>query len=314
MGFALVIVVQTGIGQGTILGPLIFIFYINDLVSATGNQKINMYADDCILFSSGNNWNRMVDQIQIDLDSVDFWCQRNRLKLSESKSKVLLFGSISKLKTVDYSNLLHIGQTHLDFVDKYRYLGVTLDKFMNLTSLVSDVKKKVTYQLFKLRKLRNMITEFCAISIYKQTVLPLFDYAGFLLQSINSSDKSNLQVLQNDALRTCYSVRRRDRMSIKKLHVKAKLLSLEQRRLVQLLSLMFNHKKSLNVRRVHARNTRNALRFTFYTERYHNVKYKNSPYYIGSELWNSLPLATINSDTIFEFKKCLKGIYRAYVV
>ena len=121
--------VQTGIGQGTILGPLIFIFYIIYIVTSIGNQKVNMYADDCILFGSGNNWNCMVNRIQNDLDSVGMWCQRNRLKLSETKSKVLLFGSISKLKTVDYTKSLHNGPTHLDFVIKYKYLGVTLDQF-----------------------------------------------------------------------------------------------------------------------------------------------------------------------------------------
>ena len=158
----------------------------------------------------------MVNKIQPDLDDVHSWCYRNMLRISGSKSKVLLFGSIAKLKLVDYSNSVHIGQTHLEFVDKYKYLGVTLDKYMNLTGLLSDVKKKVLGQMFKLRKLRNSVTPFCAISMYKQTILLVFDYAGFLLHSINVSDRSDLQVLQNDALRTCYNIRRRDRLSVKK--------------------------------------------------------------------------------------------------
>ena len=58
--------VRTGIGQGTILGPLIFIFYINDITQSIENLKINMYADDCILFNSENNWNRMFECIQTD--------------------------------------------------------------------------------------------------------------------------------------------------------------------------------------------------------------------------------------------------------
>ena len=114
---------------------------------------------------------------------------------------------------------------------------------MNLTSLIADVKKQINAQLFKLRKLRKRITTSCAFSIHKQTVLPLFDYVGFLLYLTNASDRYDLQVLQNDALRTCYNVRLRDKMSIKKLYAEAKLLSLDQRRVIQLLSLMYNHKK-----------------------------------------------------------------------
>ena len=301
-----VLSVRSGIGQGTILGPLIFIFYINDLVSDIGKFKINMYADDCILFMSGNNWNHMYGKVQMDLDKVNEWFLRNKLKLNEKKSKVLLFGSISKLKIVDYSKIVHIGEENLDFVDKYKYLGITLDKYMNLTSLICDVKKNVLFQLFKLRKLRRLITTFCAVSIYKQTILPLFDYSGFLLHSINASDCYDLQVIQNDALRTCYNVRLRDRLSVKKLHAEAKLSSLDQRRIVQLLLLMYNHKARHNVRRPVVRLTRNAERYTFHTERYNNVKYKNSPYYKGSTIWDTLPRAIVDCDNVFEFKKSVK--------
>ena len=254
----------------------------------------------------------MIINVQMDLDNVNSWCQRNKIKLSESKSKVILFGSKEKLKNVDYTKTVHIGDTYLEFVDRYKYLGVSLDKYMNLTSLLADVKKNTTCHLFKLRKLRRTIRTYCTISIYKQTILPLLDYAGFLLYSLNASDRYDLQILQNDALRTCYNVRLRDRMSIKNLHAEANLLSLDQRRIIQLLALMYNHKKNHTVRRPTVRVTRNANRFTFYTERYHNVKYKNSPYYKGSELWNTLPNATIDCDTIYEFKKCLKKTYRTY--
>ena len=273
-----------------------------------------MYADDCILFCSGNNWNIMSANIQSDLHNVHSWCVRNRLKLNEKKSKTLLFGSISKLKTVDLSKKLKIGLSNLEFVEKYCYLGVTLDRYMNLTNVLSDVKKKVVGQLFQFCKIRNMITTFCAVSIYKQTILPILDCAGFLLQSCNISDRGKLQVLQNDALRTCYNIRLRDRMSIKKLHNEAKLLSLEQRRNIQLLSLMYSHKDNLDVRRVPNRDTRAAIRYKFYTERYNNIKYKNSPYYKGAALWDMLPLATIECESIFELKKCLRAGFKTYAV
>ena len=81
--------VITGIGQGTILGPLLFILYINDIVSAVTSLKVNMYADDCILYTSGNDWNRMKLKIQPEIDNIYLWCTRNRLKINEAKSKVL---------------------------------------------------------------------------------------------------------------------------------------------------------------------------------------------------------------------------------
>ena len=185
--------------------------------------------------------------MQPDLDNIQSWCMRNRLKLNVSKSKILLIGSDSKLKTVNYDAHLTLAGIPLAFVDKYRYLGVTLDKHMNLTALLSTVKKTVSNHLFELRKIRTFVSTKCSILIYKQTILPLLDYAGFLLKSCNISDRKDMQVLQNDALRTCCNVRRRDRLSIRKLHSDANLLSLEQRRNIQLLSLMYIHKRNHDV-------------------------------------------------------------------
>ena len=272
---------KTGIGQGTILGPLLFIFYINDIVNAKGSLKMNMYADDCILFKTGNNWNTMSNFIQRDLDNIHQWCNRNRLKLSTSKSKCLLFGSKGKLSKVDYTNKLNLSDSPLDFVKSYKYLGITLDNQMELTELLSVVKRNINCHLFKLRK---YMTVECSLLIYKQTILPHLDYAGFLLNSCNVSDRDDLQLLQNDCLRTCYNVHRRDRMSVAALHKDAKLLSLDQRRKIQLLSLMYRHKLSYDVQHIFPRATRGADRFKFEVERYNVTKYKNSPYYKGSQL------------------------------
>ena len=88
--------VQTGIGQGTILGPLLFIFY--DLLSVLDVLKVNMYADDCMLYTSGNEWHRMSKKIQPELENIHEWCTSNRLRLNIDKAKILDFGSRSKLQ------------------------------------------------------------------------------------------------------------------------------------------------------------------------------------------------------------------------
>ena len=272
-----------------------------------------MYADDCILFRSGNNWDTMSVLIQQDLDNIVQWCDRNRLKLSVSKSNCMLIASNSKLKKVDYSNVLSLAASPLEFVGSYKYPGIILDKHMDLTELMSGVKKCIGGHLFKLRKLRKYITVECALLIYKQTILPLLDYAGFLLNSCNVSDRNDLQILQNDSLRSCYNVHRRDRMSILKLHTDAKLLSLDQRRKIQLLSLMYRHKTNYDVQHVFNRTTRGAGRYKFDLERYNDMKYKNSPYYKGSELWDELPRQVIESTSLTEFKMNLMHGYRTYV-
>ena len=133
-----------------------------------------------------------------------------------------------------------------------------------------------------------------------------------MLISCNKSDRYDLQVMQNDALRTCYNVKRRDKLSISNMHKKANLLSLEQRRTFQLLSLMYIHKGNRMNLIVPPRNTRAATRDQFYVERYKNIKYKNSPFYKGAELWKLLPMDIVTSGSLFEFKQLLKKQYKTY--
>ena len=96
------------------------------------------------------------------------------------------------------------------------------------------------------------------------------------------------------------------------MHTRAGLLSLEQRRQKQLLGLMLIHKQRHNVARVYGRETRAARNFTFAREKYNCIKYKNSPYYKGSLLWDSLPVIARNCDNLLEFKKQLKIKYKQF--
>ena len=103
----------------------------------------------------------------------------------------------------------------------------------------------------------------------------------------------------------------RDRVSIEHMHRRASLLSLEQRRQKQLLCLMYIYKsRHGNIRRVHGRNTKAALNYSFVRERYNNVKYKIGPYYKGSILWDDLPVETRRCDTMLDFMKSLKDLYK----
>ena len=201
----------------------------------------------------------------------------------------------------------------LENVNIYNYLGIILDSHMTLIPLFSRVKKRVSNKIYMLIKIRKFIDTQCALIIYKQTILPLLDYAGFLLISGNISGRSDLQTLQNDALRICFNVKLRDRISIVQMHRRAKLLCLEQRRQKQLLNLMFVYKhRHVNIRRLNGRNTRAANVYSFTRECYHNNKYKNSPFYKGALLWDKLPVSAKQCVTLIEFKKSLNCVYREY--
>ena len=92
--------VSKGIAQGTVLGPLLFIFYINNIFSIVRHVKMSLFADDCVIFLSGNNWIDIHRKIQCDFDSILEWTFRNSLQLNHSKTKAIIFGSRSKLANI----------------------------------------------------------------------------------------------------------------------------------------------------------------------------------------------------------------------
>ena len=107
----------------------------------------------------------------------------------------------------------------------YNYLGVMFDNKLGLGRYITAVHTHVQHKLFHLRKIRKFINEFAAFQIYKQTILPLLDYCGFLIMSGNKNDYEALQILQNDALRACIGYPNGYELSRIALHVKAKLSS-----------------------------------------------------------------------------------------
>ena len=173
-----------------------------------------MFADDCILYTIGNNWNYVHAKLQAELNPLAYWFSVNGLKINIEKTKSMVVSTGTKLKNLGVILNLEMSGMPIQFVKQYNYLGIILDAEMSLIPLMKNIKKRVNNRMFQLRKIRKYINKQAAIMIYKQTILPIFDYAGFLLISVNAGDKHDLQVMQNDALRFCNGLKLLDMMPV----------------------------------------------------------------------------------------------------
>ena len=139
-----------------------------------------------------------------------------------------------------------------------------------------------------LRKIRRRITKNAAISLYKQMILPLFDYSGFLLLACNMGQTMELQRIQNSCIRTCLSYNHDEHITIDHLHGEMRVISLEQRRRIQCLKLMYRlSKKTLYIKPVNV-NTRGNVKKKFKLLTKCTSKYLNSPLYVGAALGDNL--------------------------
>ena len=172
--------------------------------------------------------------------------------------------------------------------------------------------RKVECKVYMLGKLRYYIDKKTSLLIYKQAVLPYFDYGGFLLVSANRKQIKDLQTLQNNALRISLRYNLVDRISEERLHREASLQSLDQRRKKQLMKLMYyQSKKARNVKKSE-RQTRAAEKVVFNIPSRCTTKFLSSAYYIGTQLWNELSLDVQRSENIMKFDKSISPLYNVY--
>ena len=132
---------------------MIFIFYINDIISCIKSSKIALFADDCVLYPTGNNWNNIHDLLQPDLDNISSWFNSNGLRLNVTKTKALIVGSRYKLNNLVNPENFIINGHEIDFVKQYDYLGTRFDAEMALMPLFKNTMKIVSNKVFLLREI-----------------------------------------------------------------------------------------------------------------------------------------------------------------
>ena len=148
---------------------LMFIFYMNDIVENLFFVKLSMYADDCVLYMSGNNWENIRKKIQEDLDCFEHWGELNNLHLNVTKTKILVVGSRSELSRLDNIRPIRVYDKDVHLVKQYNYLGVILDSEMTLRPFYNHAKKIVHSKLYTFHKIRNLLRidngDFCVIGL-----------------------------------------------------------------------------------------------------------------------------------------------------
>ena len=119
-----------GVPQGSILGPLFFLLYINDCIQPEDDHKTMLYADDSVLYVSGKNILTLSTRLKAALTTFYTWTSINKLTLNENKTKIMTFASSKKIKKIQKPKI-KLNNNTIKSVVSYKYLGVILDQELN---------------------------------------------------------------------------------------------------------------------------------------------------------------------------------------
>ena len=300
-----------GVPQGSVVGPILFLCYVNDIINVRYDDSVNiiLYADDTVIYHRSGDKMKLQYKLQQSLHKVSTWCSNNHINLNVKKTKPCCYGA-RRLFNDCHIDLVLNG-TLLNLCKQYKYLGVYLDETMNMESNFNYIFKRLSYKIFQFTKFRQYLDTKTRVLVYKQTIMPLAEYAGYMLNLNRKLDADKLQKLQNRALRLCFNVNNPRDCSVVDLHRRANLDTLDIRRELQLLGLMYDISNNPSYIVTPRANTRQAEKITFKTDIVSYDIYRRSPYYVGCNLWNTLPVTTQKERSRTAFKSEIRKLYHA---
>ncbi len=189
-----------GVPQGSILGPLLFLIYINDLCDVVELCGTSMYADDTAVFYLGSDVEEVRLCMQHDMQAISYWMYQNRLSLNVKKTKLMMIGSRQRLRNVPTFNLSLNGQ-RIDTVTRFKYLGLVLDPHLCFNMHIDSVVEKSTTKLGILYKTRWLFDLSTARMLYSALILPHFDLGNTVYCVATQHNLARLQIIQNAAAR-----------------------------------------------------------------------------------------------------------------
>jgi hypothetical protein len=189
--------VTSGVPQGSVLGPLLFLIFINDI----GNDvscKLRLFADDCMIYLEIKDV-KDCDRLQDDINAICNWVNMNEMRLNEHKSQLIKFTSKRPASQCTYNYM--INSVPLDYVENCKYLGLTINNKLNWKCQTEKVAKKGMNSLnFIMRNLRTSCTEVKEMA-YKTIVRPALEYASLTWDPHQQFLKDLLEKVQRKAVR-----------------------------------------------------------------------------------------------------------------
>ena len=193
-------IITHGVPQGSILGPLLFLIYINDLPDNLVNSKAILYADDTNLIFHDKDLKKLITSINSELPKVQSWFSANKLTLNTKKTHSIIFHNRQQAIPTD-EIILKFGNNTIQQKSDMKFLGIYLDKNLNWKKHITYKCNQILKVNYLLSKLKHTISTDILTTIYNSLILPHITYAITSWGNMKNKEMDRLEKLQKKAIR-----------------------------------------------------------------------------------------------------------------
>ena len=188
--------ITSGVPQGSILGPLLFLVYINDLADVCTDVNLDLYADDSTSYKSGSNIHEIEVTLQESLNQITNWCTTNNMLLHPTKSKCMVIGSRYKLNKINTLQLT-INGTTLENVTHQKLLGIHVDNSLKWHIQIDNVCQKLNSKVNLLKRIKCYLNRHSRVLFYNAYILPIMDYCCHIWGKENKACINQIHKIQS---------------------------------------------------------------------------------------------------------------------
>ena len=215
---------QTGMPQGSVLGPFSFPAYTSPIFSIANTHqcKIHMYADDTQFYLSFKVHESLsaVAKLEACIQDVKTWMSENVLKLNDDKTEFLVISKKSRCNKVAHITSMNVGTAAVSTVPFARNIGCMIDSTLNMEAQINSVIKSCYANIYSISRIRSYITQEAAATLINAQVTSRLDSFNAVLYGLPSYLLHRLQLVQNNAARLVTGIRKQNNITptLKTLH------------------------------------------------------------------------------------------------
>ena len=301
--------VNTGVPQGSVLGPILFLIYVNDIAQCVNSGKVRLFADDTNLFFSCKSIPTLEKNANESLLNLYKWFSSNKLTLNADKTCFTVFSNSKEKPNIK----LTLKGTPIENVPVSKYLGMHLDDKLNWKTHINNIKNKLNQLTGAFYNLARYIDTSKISNIYHAYVFPHIKYGIELYGACDKTSLKSLQTSQNKILKVLY--RKPRRYHTNQIHNELRILKCED--VYQLFTGIFVYKQQQKLlpnifsnyftqnRNIHRIRTRNCE--SLFLPRYKLKSTQKCMKYSGVKIWNSIPQEIRNQPKLHQFKSKFKS-------